>query len=367
MLEPGQEPAPTQQVQYPCESCGATLRFAVGTTALRCPYCAHEQAISVGAPELVREHSFLAWVHSDDKPTGHVGAFAVRCSGCGARTETDRLSDLCPFCGAAIVVEPDAAAMIIPEAVLPFQVAQNEALASFRAWINSRWFAPNALKSLAAHEQIQGTYLPHWTFDSDATTDYTGRRGDHYYVTERYTDSEGRDQTRQVQKTRWSPAAGTVHRVFDDVLVPAVTSLSRNRLTELEPWDLGKVAPYRPEYLAGFHTLHYQVEPEPGFEQFKQTVQPVIEDDCEHDIGGDVQQVSSTRTDWGDITFKLLLLPVWLAAYRYDDRAWQVMINARTGEVVGDRPYSVWKIVFAVLLALLAVALVLGVLSLRGR
>jgi hypothetical protein len=87
----------------------------------------------------------------------------------------------------------------------------------------------------------------------------------------------------------------------------------------------------------------------------------VIESDCAQDIGGDVQRVTATQTDWGDIAFKLLLLPVWLAAYRYDNRVWQVMINARTGEVVGERPFSVWKIAATVLLVLLVLAVVIAV------
>ena len=363
----GRDAPSVAQQEFPCTACGARLTFAAGTTALVCPYCGARQEVVVEVDQVVREHSFAGWLSSADKPTGHVGAYTVRCSGCGARTETDKLSDACPFCGAAIVVEPDASAMITPEAVLPFALSQEEALESFREWISSRWFAPNALKTLAAHEGIQGTYLPHWTFDSDSTTMYRGQRGDYYYTTERYTDSDGKEQTREVRHIRWYPAYGTVQRVFDDIIVPAVTSLPADKLAELEPWDMPQVTRYRPEYLAGFQTLRYQVEPPDGFEQFKYVVGSTIERDCRDDIGGDEQRVESTQTDWGDVTFKLLLLPAWLAAYRYHDRAWQVMINARTGEVIGERPYSAWKIAAAVVfaLALLAVALTFYSLSRR--
>lgn len=347
------------QQQYPCGGCGARLQFAAGTTALQCPYCGHQQQVVIAADQVVREHSFTDWLSSANKPTGHVGAYGVRCTGCGARTETDKLSDVCPFCGAAIVLEPDATAMITPEAVLPFAIPQDKAKDSIGQWIGSRWFAPNSLKALSAHESIQGTYLPHWTFDSDTTTMYEGQRGDYYYTTETYTDSDGKQQTREVRHVRWFPAYGSVQRVFDDILVPAVTSLPAKKLTELEPWDMPQVTPYRAEFLAGFQTLRYEMEPPEGFEQFKKTVHGTIEDDCRNDIGGDEQRISTMNTEWDAVTFKLLLLPVWLAAYRYRDRAWQVMINARTGEVIGERPYSAWKIAGAVIavLAVLAVAL----------
>jgi DNA-directed RNA polymerase subunit RPC12/RpoP len=366
MSEPGFDlnPSSVQQQQYPCAACGARLQFAAGTTALRCPYCGHQQEVVVEAGDTVREHSFSGWLSSADKPTGHVGEYSVQCSGCGARTETDKLSDDCPFCGAAIVLEPDAEAMITPEAVLPFALTQEKALESFGEWINSRWFAPSSLKTLAAHDGIQGTYLPHWTFDSDTTTMYRGQRGDYYYETESYTDSEGKDQTREVRRIRWYPAYGSVQRIFDDILVPAVTSLPADKLTELEPWDMPQVTRYRPEYLAGFQTLRYQVEPPEGFERFKQSVQGTIQADCRDDIGGDEQRVESVQTDWNAVTFKLLLLPAWLAAYRYRDRPWQVMINARTGEVIGERPYSAVKIAAAVIAVLLALAVAVTIYSL---
>ncbi|MCA9049006.1 MAG: hypothetical protein KDA89_09785, partial [Planctomycetaceae bacterium] len=81
-------------------------------------------------------------------------------------------------------------------------------------------------------------------------------------------------------------------------------------------------------------------------------------------IGGDVQRVSSVDSRYEAITFKHLLLPVWLLAYRYQDRTFQIFINAATGEVQGERPYSIWKITFAVLLAMAAVG---GIFALSQR
>ncbi len=124
-----------------------------------------------------------------------------------------------------------------------------------------------------------------------------------------------------------------------------------------------QVTAYRPEYLAGFQTLRYQVEPPEGFERFKKTAQSTIQRDCRDDIGGDEQRIESMETDWNDVTFKLLLLPAWLAAYRYQDRPWQVMINARTGEVIGERPYSAVKIAALVIAVLLAAVLAYAVYS----
>jgi hypothetical protein len=43
---------------------------------------------------------------------------------------------------------------------------------------------------------------------------------------------------------------------------------------------------------------------------------------------------------------------VWISAYRFKDRNFQFLVNARTGEVQGERPYSWIKITLAVLLVI---------------
>ena len=75
-------------------------------------------------------------------------------------------------------------------------------------------------------------------------------------------------------------------------------------------------------------------------------------------IGGDEQSISSQRTHYSDVTFKHLLLPVWLMAYRYKEKSYRVIINAVTGEVSGERPYSLFKIMAAVL----TIAAIVGVI-----
>ena len=77
--------------------------------------------------------------------------------------------------------------------------------------------------------------------------------------------------------------------------------------------------------------------------------------DVRRDIGGDEQRVHSVDTDWSDETFKHILLPIWTAAYKYNGKSYRFLVNGQTGEVQGERPWSVWKIAFAVILAAILV------------
>ena len=77
------------------------------------------------------------------------------------------------------------------------------------------------------------------------------------------------------------------------------------------------------------------------------------------DIGGDRQQIWRMETRKERLTFKHLLLPVWTCSYRYRHRVFPIVVNARTGEVQGKRPWSAWKIALAVALPALILGIVL--------
>ena len=242
------------------------------------------------------------------------------------------------------------------------KVTKATAQKEVQQWLSSRWFAPNALKKLAHQEGIGGVYLPFWSYDSDTASNYRGERGEHYTETEWYTDSDGHQQTREVQKTRWYPASGSVARHFDDVLIPATRSVSEHRLNQLQPWDLKFLCVYEPAYLAGFKAQRYQIELPAGFETARQVMARTIDGDVRSDIGGDEQRVLSVETDCSNVMFRHLLLPVWIGAYRFQNKAYQVMVNARTGEVQGERPYSTVKILSLVLF-IIALLIVIVILS----
>jgi DNA-directed RNA polymerase subunit RPC12/RpoP len=361
MTDQTNAPGTVSPSSYPCNGCGARVEYAPGTNALRCPYCGHEQQVVATGRE-VREHAYAELAGLSRKPVGSVGAHVFRCQKCGAQTESNALSDRCQFCGAALVADPSLGDLIAPEAVLPFQLDRNGVRTALRRWASSRWFAPSTLKKVTEAESVKGTYLPHWTYDSRTASQYTGQRGEHYWVTETYTetvDGQQQTRTRQVQRTRWYPASGQVRRDFDDVLVAATQHVSGKQLDGLAPWPLEQAVPYQPDYLAGYQTLRYDVEPETGLDTAKGRMAPVIAEDCRRDIGGDEQQVHSVDTSYLDITFKLMLLPVWIACYLHAGRTYQVLVNGRTGEVLGQRPYSVGKIIAAVLAAIAAVAVII--------
>jgi hypothetical protein len=256
-----------------------------------------------------------------------------------------------------VVLDTGTTRHIKPQALIPFVLTEAEARKAMTEWMGSLWFAPNTLLEYARKGRaMNGVYVPFWTFDADTQSRYTGQRGEYYYETRTVqVRVNGRMETRQeqVRHTRWYPASGRVARDFDDVLVLASQSLPGRLGDELTPWDLGALVPYGPEYLAGFQAEGYTVRLADGHQTARARMEAVILDDVRRDIGGDEQRVDDVDTNWSDETFKHILLPIWTAAYKYNGKSYRFLVNGQTGEVQGERPWSAWKIAFAVLLALI--------------
>ena len=88
----------------------------------------------------------------------------------------------------------------------------------------------------------------------------------------------------------------------------------------------------------------YDTDLKTGYQEAKVIINDGVRAEVLRDIGGDEQRISSIKTDYQNPTFKHILLPVWASAYRYKDKVFQVLVNARTGEVQGERPWSWVKI-----------------------
>jgi predicted RNA-binding Zn-ribbon protein involved in translation (DUF1610 family) len=353
--------------KFPCRECGAFLVFSPGSMHLKCPYCGTENEIE-SSVEVIEEIDYNSFISSSVMQAEKQQIAVVKCTSCGAESslKPNVTSDDCPFCGTALVVSSGSLCTVLkPKSLLPFKVDQKSGFKLFKDWLNAIWFAPNDLKRFAQnHEKLNGMYIPYWTFDCDTYSKYTGERGDNYTTSETYTTVENGKQvtrTRQVVKVRWRSASGSVRNKFDDVLVIASHSLPNNYTRELEPWDTKNLVPFNEKYLSGFRTESYQVDVRAGFEEAKQIMDSTIRSTICRDIGGDHQRIHSVNTTYNHITFKHVLLPIWLSAYRYKDKVYRFMVNGRTGEVQGERPYSWIKIALAILAFVLLVCLILFV------
>ncbi|MFI4859518.1 MAG: hypothetical protein ACIAXF_02430 [Phycisphaerales bacterium JB063] len=365
---------------FPCRSCGADLAFKPGLHALACDYCGTENALPGVADNTVREQDYLQTLAVLKTQYETIHPPTLKCNACGAAVDRPPHIDAlpCPFCGFGLVDAGINDRVLRPEAVLPFHLNEQDARDAFRRWVRKLWFAPNALKRDARNgDRLTGVYIPYWTYDTHTVSEYTGQRGEHYWETEHYWTTETRRdvhgrtvservrKSRRVRKTRWYPASGTVAVGFDDLLVLAGKSLPEALVKKLTPWDLAHLQPYQDAYLAGMLAERYQVGVEPGFAIAQQKMAPTIRSHVRSDIGGDEQRIHRVTTDYHDIAFKHILLPIWSCAYRFNGQVYRYLVNARTGKVQGHRPYSYWKITATILTILAVIATAATLLALN--
>jgi len=346
---------------FGCTGCGSDLKFEPGTTQLQCEYCGAENEIDI-SEEPIRELGFVEHVKQLSKNTATMSLYSLKCESCGATTSVQKelKSAHCTYCSNALIIEDKhVEAFLKPQSMLPFVLDTQQALTAFEVWRKKLWFAPNDLKKLVSTEdRFKGVYLPYWTYDTDTDISYTGSRGEHYYVTEHYTTTEnGKSvrKSRQVRKTRWYSASGRIQHFFNDILVAASNSLPRKYLSKLEPWDLHNLIPFDERFLSGYITEKYQVDLEGGFDQARMDIRPKINSLIEDDIGGDEQRIHSKDIKYSDITFKHLLLPTYISSFTYKEKLYRFVVNARTGEVQGERPWSWIKITLAVILGIVVI------------
>lgn len=349
------------ETRYPCGQCGAMLTYAVGSGDLQCRYCGYRNAI-VSNQETVKESDFYkALGELQQAPPVEPEETVVKCVQCAAEFDLDSYTHAgeCPFCGTAVITSTGHIKPIKAKALLPFSITDRQAREYFKKWLSKLWFAPGDLVDYASEDsKLKGVYIPYWTYDSSTVTSYAGQRGDTYYVQRRYTSFENGRQvqrTRMEPRIRWTSVSGRTQRYFDDVLVGATTTLPRTITDWLEPWDLENLVPYSEAYISGFSSEVYQVGLDEGFSIAKSSMDTIIRNDVQRSIGGDQQRITQLQTQHSDTTFKHILLPLWSASFQFRKKTYRFVVNGRSGQTRGERPYSVIKIVSTAIMAVVII------------
>ncbi len=343
-----------EQTDKKCPACGGTLDFDPKTGELMCTYCNAIVDIEDDAKERARELDFNMAENAENRDWG-AEKRAVICKNCGAETiyDAEAVSGECPYCGSNQVMEAGGENIMAPGGVCPFTVTKESAAGSFLSWIKKRIFCPSAAKKAAKAGHMHGIYLPYWTFDAKTHTFYTARYGKERVV------RRGKNETKIV--IDWYHTRGSYNKFINDELVCATTNHDRAMLRGIEPFDTENNLVYKPEYIAGFASERYSLGLRDAWEKAKVEIERGIDSDVENKVRNEhnTTHVDSVRisVSYGNMTYKYLLLPIWLSTYTYKGKVYKFMVNGRTGRVSGKYPISPLRVAIAVLLGLCVVGL----------
>jgi predicted RNA-binding Zn-ribbon protein involved in translation (DUF1610 family) len=361
-------PAPPDQerhrkiVEFACPQCGAATAYNAADGGLTCTHCGyHEPPHRAVVGRAAEQFEFtVETMQRAAQGWGDVRK-ELQCQNCGAYTSVppDTLTHTCPFCSSNKVIQRQAPQDVMrPRFLIPFKFEADACHDLAQKWLGSSWMTPGALRRLSRMANFNGIYLPFWTFDAITMADWKAevghRKTEHYY-------SGGKRRTRT--RIVWKWEAGQARLDIDDLLISGTTRLSPILLDRIKGYDLHDLAPYEPKYLAGFQAQAYDIPLEAAWERARHNMREQTRRACRSQASTSKIRNFSMTLEFGQERWRYMLLPAYIAVYRYNQQSYQVMINAQTGTVTGQRPVD-WLKVWLAVAALLSPGLLLGLVGL---
>jgi hypothetical protein len=349
---------------YSCPACGAQAEWNPSKQKLVCPFCGTESPYQYDRETgKVAEIDLVTTLRElpDEERGWHVARRSVQCQSCRAVMvfDPERVGQNCEFCGSpALVSYDEIKAPIRPHGVLPFRVDKGRVRDDIRRWWRSKWLAPGKLATRALVDTVHSLYIPYWTFDARVHCPWEAEAGYYYYVNVSGVDSKGRSVTRRERRVRWEPASGIVEQAFDDEPVPGTQGLNLTLLRKVEPFPTGECVPYDTAFLSGHVVEHYRVVLLEAAKQSQEQMHAKLLQICGAQVPGDTHRNLQIFPTYTAQTFKHLLVPIWLLTYTFRSKAYQVIANGYTGQIAGEYPWSRWKVLLLVVLALIAIYII---------
>jgi len=354
----------TEGKKFPCDQCGGAMELNPQRGILSCRFCGAEKQIQVQAQvldQLVFDQ-YAAHTHVPHEVANKRVANS-RCDGCGAEVSLPAhiTFDFCPFCHTQIAnMLQTSAPMLAPIGILPFQVEKKQALANFHEWIKKLKFIPPELKDIVRHDVLEGIYLPYWVYETRVTTYYRaqkaygegvskGKIGRAANTLETILDLASGPDLLDIlvgdagdsgPEIYWVDKRGELNLFFNDVAVCASDRLPLEICEHVQPSDLSQLRAFDISMLSGFKAERYQMNAIDGLNRGKQIIGAEMYRRVEKDIGGEMVRIEEVNTEYGPVTFKHVLLPLWFVEFEFKHKRYHVYVNAQTGEVFGDAPIT---------------------------
>ena len=355
VLEPGTEVSPRQPTEpeaaqarqtFLCPQCGSAMRFDPELVDLKCAHCGYVEVVEEKLAKEVEQ--VLDLMLPTEK--GHRWAEAQRrtlCQQCSAVTifSVGQTSAECPFCGSNMLIAANEDADIIPpQAVIPMGFEADEVKKHIRKWLGSSFFAPDDLLKLARSGGLRPIYIPFWTFEATLNGKW------HAQVAEGY----GRYK-------QWVWRDGEHIFFFANELVPGTKLLAADLLTKAEPFDMERAVVFKSEYLAGWPAATYDVPLSQASLDARERMVAKAKKQLAYKAapGKEIRDLQVMAGDFGGVTYKQVLVPMWIATYLYRGKRYRMLINGQSGKVAGDKPVDSVKVSMTILAVVIALVIII--------
>ena len=351
-----------------CPKCGATeIRHKTGSDLLVCQYCRHEWH----GQRVEEEFGFGEGIDQLQGTTMASGArdiaadaaslMSFKCTGCGAEVTVNTenaMTARCHWCRHVFGVNEQVANGAVPDAVLPFHVKKEDAVARIRQFVDKRrLFALKEFKEQFTPENVLGVYLPYMIVDGNTSVDVAGR-GE--IETREYTQGSG-----DKKKTYYDADVYGVQRHVDFTVddLPLESSAMRgnldtrsntnNIINTILPFDTKNAVKWNASYLAGLSSEKRNLD----VEKLRPRLEAALLSIGRHQVEKSVRQYDRgvrwerERVAVHGTRWVAMYLPVWLYSYQQPGSGMvhYIAVNGRTGETMGSVPVQQWKLLAAAL------------------
>jgi Zn finger protein HypA/HybF involved in hydrogenase expression len=309
--------------QMRCPRCDGRMNYEPEIQALQCDFCHYRvfpgkeiESETDIEDALNNEQDFIVALATAKGHRQPVRMRTIQCNSCGIEfiLSPETLSLACPYCDSVYVVEAAETHEIVPpQGVIPFTVSHDEAKKALREWFQKH----NVERPRVS--PIEGAYIPVWTFDISGPLKWSCmvREGD-----------------------QWVQRTGEHFTLQDDVLVPASNNLPHGLTEHFNEFDLTTLVPYDNRYLADIPAERYQITVADASLKARGMVMKTLRKRPER--FAQVMEYRdfklSARGGLAVQSYKLVLLPLWIAHYKVEDEVYDVTINGQNKAIHGARP-----------------------------
>lgn len=246
----------------------------------------------------------------------------VQCESCGGTVvfDAELEASRCLFCGSSMLAKTgnEGEEMSPPDFCLTIEVDSEQADQQYREWAQASWWSPKELRTLSVKLRLM--YLPAWWIRGEVESHWGGL-------------------VRASTKSGKTPVSG-IHRATYEDIVTASQGVTSLELAELLPFRLEARTPWKD----GDSEVPFEV---PGLSE--EGARGLIHErlsarHLQHILVEESLLSGSASSFVHEEENQLYLLPVYIGAFRFRERPWRFLINAQTGEVVGDAPVDRKKI-----------------------
>lgn len=326
---------------FQCKQCGGQVGYIPGSLLLKCIHCSSEEKIEVTSDSIPLHHL-------DDNEVTKSTLYILKCPSCGAEFRQSNIAiDQCPYCTTIIVNESiiDKTGLGF-DGIIPFKISKSDAIEKIKKWRKKLYLAPNDFKKYIYQlDFLKGTYVPYWLIYTKTHVNYKGKCG---------------QESLTSKKTRWTGESGELTTRLENLALLGTTSIPKQIKDKTmpdfgdvvaEPWDnrwnFNELLPFHDAFCLGFSSEIPQIEAGKVIEKNESKIKYELEQKVIQKIeksGCDEGMVNNLSYKHLELNYRLVLLPVWISAFKFKDRVYQILVNGQTGEVIGERPVSKFKV-----------------------